>query len=65
MSNTQSFRIIRVSELSKTIGMSKATIYRLMNDGDFPPAIKLGANSVGWKLNEVSEWINSRERFGV
>lgn len=63
MSNTESFRIIRVSELSKIIGMSKASIYRLMNSGLFPKAIKLGVNSVGWKSYEVMDWIESRERF--
>lgn len=61
MSNeTASDRIIRIREVSRLVGLSRPSIYRMMREGDFPPAIRLGVNSVGWRASAVEAWINSR-----
>ena len=57
-------RIIRKPELKQAVSLSTSTIQRLVQAGKFPKPIKLGANSVGWKMSEVQEWIDSRERTG-
>lgn len=41
-------------------GYSKQSIYRLMNEGQFPQSIRLGANKVAWMESEVIAWLNSR-----
>ena len=53
-------RIIRASELQKITGLSRTTLWRLENKGDFPRRIKLGAGSVGWRNSEVTQWIEQR-----
>ncbi len=45
--------LIRLSEVLKLIPLSKATIYRRIKDGSFPPPISLGPNSSGFYEHEI------------
>ena len=40
-------RIVRIPEASKRIGLSRASIYRLMAIGAFPKALKLSERAIG------------------
>lgn len=61
--NEEVEQLIRKPEVQKRVAnMSNSTLYYLMNKGDFPKPVKLGARSVAWKLSEINEWINSREK---
>ena len=53
-------RIIRAKEVQSMVGLSRTTLWRLENKGEFPRRVSLGGNSVGWKLSEVKQWINER-----
>ena len=53
-------RIIRMSELTKKVGLSRATIYRKLESDDFPRPVSLGKRAVGWKEVDVDDWINER-----
>ena len=46
-------RILRRPEVEKLVGLSSATIYRLMDRGAFPRPKKLGIRAVGWATAEV------------
>jgi|688.fasta_scaffold172536_2 prophage regulatory protein len=39
--------------------LSKSTIYRKMNTGDFPRNLNLGGNCRRWLLKDIQRWINS------
>jgi prophage regulatory protein len=39
--------------------MSKSTIYRRMNDGDFPRNLDLSGNRRRWSLKDIQQWVNS------
>lgn len=39
--------------------MSKSTIYRKMNTGDFPRSLDLGGNCRRWLLKDIQQWVNS------
>ncbi len=54
-------RIVRMPELLKITGYSRPTIYRLMSEGAFPKSLKLGKNSIGWKLSTIQAWMDSLE----
>jgi len=54
-------RIIDKKELSKLIPYSEVQIQRLEKKGLFPKRIKIGANRVGWSLNEINDWIETRK----
>ncbi|EKS5987656.1 helix-turn-helix transcriptional regulator [Salmonella enterica subsp. enterica serovar Sandiego] len=59
-------RILRMRELTRTVGLSRSTIYEKLNpksryyDETFPKPVRLGASSVGWRSTSVDEWIASR-----
>ena len=52
--------ILRKLEVSKMIGLSTVTIWRLERDGKFPSRIQLGPRCVGWKEEDIEKWIESR-----
>lgn len=53
-------KIIRFSEVIQIVPLCRATIYKLMKEGDFPPKISLGPRAVGWIEQDVIEWVKSR-----
>jgi prophage regulatory protein len=50
-------RFLKVREVTASVGLSRAMIYRLMREGrdPFPSPIKIGAASV-WVEREVVAW---------
>ena len=58
--NTQPLRFMRMREVIEMVGVSRATIYRWMDAGDFPRSIALGGNSIAWSEKSVQEWMESR-----
>ena len=57
--NTQPLRFMRMREVIEMVGVSRATIYRWMDAGDFPRSIALGGNSIAWSEKSVKEWMES------
>ena len=55
-------RYMRLKELLKRLGVSRATLYRWMQVYDFPRPIKLGPNTSAWVESEVDEWLDRRPR---
>ena len=47
----------RRSALEDMLVISRSTIYRLMLDEEFPRPIKLGRRAVGWKSEDIDEWL--------
>lgn len=54
-------RIIRMNELTSIVGLSRSTIYRLIQEGKFPKQIRLSIRTAGWRLSVINEWINQKE----
>lgn len=50
----------RMNEVCHQVGLSRSTIYRLIDDGDFPKPIPLGKKSVGFLSSEIAEWKEQR-----
>ena len=51
-------KIIRRKDVETMIGLSRSTIYKLMSQGTFPNAIRLGPRAVGWRLSDIEDWID-------
>jgi len=58
--NSAPERILRSKEVQDMTGLSRTTIWRLERVGKFPSRVSLGLNSIGWRFNEVNEWILNR-----
>lgn len=52
--------LIRLPDVQRRTGYSKAWIYRLMSQGRFPSSIKIGTRSIAFVESEIDEWINQR-----
>jgi prophage regulatory protein len=55
-----STQILRMREVIQRIGLSRSTIYKLMENNDFPKPMKLGAQAIGWRDTDIDVWISSR-----
>jgi prophage regulatory protein len=51
---------IRVRDVRARAGITRSTIYRLMQRGEFPRCIKLAPNVSVWSSHEIDEWIAAR-----
>ena len=55
-----SSKVLRLTEVCNRTGLSKSSIYKKMEEFDFPQSIALGARAVGWLEEEIEQWIQSR-----
>lgn len=53
-------KILRIEEVTKMVGLSRSTIWRMETKGRFPARVPLGTRSVGWRNIEIEEWITKR-----
>ena len=53
--------ILRIKDVTRITGLSRSTIYLLIDRGQFPKQVRLGARAVGWREADVLAWLESRE----
>jgi len=49
-------RLIRMPEVKSMVALSRATIYRLVQDGSFPKPVRQGRTSA-WPYSEVRDYL--------
>ena len=52
-------RLRRRQEVEELIGFGRASIYRWIQDGEFPPPVRVGSTAVRWKESDIAAWIQS------
>ena len=52
--------MLRMKNVIELTGLSRSTLYRLIENGDFPTGVKLTQHTVAWPASEVADWIQSR-----
>jgi prophage regulatory protein len=52
--------IARLPEVIQATGLSRSTLYRMCDEGRFPPKIRLGLRAVGWPREAVLKWCADR-----
>ena len=55
-------KILRLPEVTTLTGLSRVTLWRLERKGQFPVRLRLSANSVGWREDEILDWVDTRPR---
>jgi prophage regulatory protein len=53
-------RVLRVKEVLRLLGISRATLFRLRRRGDFPPAVRLSTTAIGFRDEDFRAWVDSR-----
>lgn len=54
-------RLLRLPQVVHATGLSKSTIYRLAQLGEFPCPVKLSKRASAWKSRSVLEFLRSRK----
>jgi prophage regulatory protein len=52
--------LLRLPQVLNLIKLSRATFYKQVKDGTFPPQIHLGTNSVAWLSHEIESVLAAR-----
>ena len=60
----EQMKLLRINEVTETIGLSTPSIYRLMAEGKFPRPIKIGQRAVAWRKKDLKKWIKNRPKGG-
>ena len=60
MTNQPENELMKLNEVIAAVRYSKASIYRLINDGKFPKPIKLGWRSVFWVRTQIQNFIKEQ-----
>ena len=50
-------RLITVADVCERLNISRAKLYRMMRNGEFPPPLKVGSQSVRWPQSELDEFL--------
>ncbi|ULJ61899.1 AlpA family transcriptional regulator [Wielerella bovis] len=60
MDNTIEMSMLNIKQVCTKCGLSRSTIYRLMNAGDFPKAVKLTAKRIAFRVEDIENWLATR-----
>lgn len=61
----RSDRFLRLPAVLSRTGLSRATLYRKIAAGTFPPQHKLAERCCGWRESEVDVWLRNPMTFTV
>jgi prophage regulatory protein len=56
----QPTRFVRMSELTRIVGLSVSQLYKMQKAGKFPHSIKLTSHAVAWDEQVVREWMEAK-----
>ena len=62
MTKNSLLRFIRLPEVLHRTGLSRTTVYRLMDSDEFPRQIPLGSRIVVWNEKEIEQWMKEKLR---
>lgn len=55
-------KALRLPKVSEKVGLTKASIYRLLKEGKFPRPLELGDRARGWLESDLDAWLEERPR---
>ena len=56
--------VLRLPEVAEKLTISSVTVRRWVKSGTFPKPIRLGKNTVAWRIADVENWLNDRPPVG-
>ena len=61
MQSNTSLTLIRPTDLARELSVPISTLYRWIDeDPDFPPRVRIGPRTVGFRRQQVERWLESR-----
>ena len=52
--------VLRVGAVLALVGLSRASVYRLMDANQFPRPVQLSKGAVAWRASDVATWLRNR-----
>ncbi len=53
-------QFVRLEEVRKMLGVSRTTLWRMVQAGAFPPAVEITERNRGYLLDDVQAWMQGR-----
>lgn len=53
--------VLRINNVIANVGLSRASIYRLIGERKFPPPVKVSDRAVAWRQSDINDWLCSRQ----
>lgn len=53
-------QLLKLNDVEERVCLKRAKIYALIEEGDFPPPIKLSPGRSVWLADDIEGWINLR-----
>ena len=53
-------RLLRRREVEEITGLARSSLYRYMQEGDFPRPVRVGPAAVRWRESDIVRWLESR-----
>jgi prophage regulatory protein len=58
-------RILRIKTVLQVTGLTRSTLYRKVQRGEFPKQIKLSERCAGWRQSAVDAWMRNPMFYSV
>jgi len=55
--NSNPDRIISRAEFAELTGLSRTSIWRLINSGDAPKVVKINGRIIGFRMSDFNSWL--------
>jgi prophage regulatory protein len=56
-------RILRLKSVLERTGLSRSTLYRKIQEGTFPRALRISARCTGWRESDIEAWLRNPESY--
>ncbi|HUD93485.1 helix-turn-helix transcriptional regulator [Sphingobium sp.] len=56
---------VRLPQVLKETGLSRATLYRKVQDGTFPRQVRIAQRCVGWRRAAIDQWLQNPMFYSV
>jgi prophage regulatory protein len=57
----QLVRVLRKPDVAARCGLGKSTVDQMVRKGLFPAPIQLTRHAVGWRIEDVDDWLERRQ----
>lgn len=58
-------RLLRRSEVLARVPVAPSTLYKMMEEENFPRPIKITSKAVAWRESAINEWLEGREALSA
>ena len=50
-------KFLRMPAVLERTGLSRSTVYDMMDRGEFPRPVKIGVRAIAWPIERVDQWM--------